>query len=244
GYSVGGAQYGNGWSGVEFRVDTLPDPVVPVVNVAPNQGRPTISWANDANATQYYFYVRNQANNATQYLQWHTTASVCSGANCSITPESLILANGTYEAYVYACGAGGCSIGGVYNNGWGGGNQGGSNATFTYNFVTPPLVDMGTMTFTYANGTANVSWQSSAETTWYYVFIGTANGAYTAHLQWYSSAALGCVNPAQTCTATIPLALPAGVYYLAVQSAGPGGFSVGGLVNNGFQVLEPALGVP
>ena len=53
GVSVGGAQYGNGWAGVEFRVDTLPDPAVPVVNVAPNQGRPTISWANDANATQY-----------------------------------------------------------------------------------------------------------------------------------------------------------------------------------------------
>jgi len=241
GYSEGGA-YINGWAGGEFAIN-VPNPVVPTVTVNPNQGRPTISWANDANATQYYVYVRTQGTNITKYLQWHTTASVCSGGTCSITPESLILANGTYEAFVYACGTGGCSTGGVYNNGWGGGNQSGSNATFTYNFLTPPgLVDG--MIFNYTAGNAVVSWQSVPETTWYYVFIGTYGGAYTAHLQWVSSDALGCVNPATTCTATIPLALPAGNYYLSVQSAGPGGYSVGGLLGNGFQVLEPPLTVP
>lgn len=243
GLSVGGAQYNNGWAGAEVTVNILPNPNVPVVNVAPNQGRPTISWANDTNATQYYAYLRNQANNATQYLEWHASTSLCSGEACTITPESLILANGTYEAYIYACGAGGCSIGGVYNNGWGGGNQGGSSATFSYAYNPPQLVPIDSMTFTYADGAAEISWTGVEHATWYYVYIGTYGGAYTAYLQWISSSVLGC--PAMgTCSASTGVNLPPGDHYLAVKSAGPGGFSLAGLINNGFQVLELPLTIP
>ncbi|MBC7871943.1 MAG: hypothetical protein H7Y09_13950, partial [Chitinophagaceae bacterium] len=153
-------------------------------------------------------------------------------------------ANGTYEAYVYACGAGGCSTGGVYNNGWGGGNQGGSNATFTYNYAAPDLVPTTGMTFVYANGAAQVSWTGVEGASWYQVFIGTYGGAYTAYLQWRTSDELGCADMG-TCSTIFEVNLPPGDYYLAVQSAGPGGWqTTGGLINNGFQVLEPPLTIP
>ncbi|MDX1992516.1 MAG: choice-of-anchor Q domain-containing protein [bacterium] len=244
GLSTGGAQYNNGWAGVEFTVNQGANPAVPVVNVNRHQGRPTISWPDQAAASHYYVYVRNQATSATHYLQWHVKNDICGNGGCSITPESLVLGNGTYEAYVYACGSGGCSQGGPYNNGWGGGSQGGSNATFSYNYAPPELVPTNGMSFTYANGTATVEWQGVERASWYSVFIGTAGGASTAYLQWLSSDALDCPDMG-TCRASIPLNLPPGDYYLAVQSAGPGGWlTVGGAANNGYQVLETAGNVP
>ncbi|MDX1994018.1 MAG: hypothetical protein SF029_16655 [bacterium] len=85
----------------------------------------------------------------------------------------------------------------------------------------------------------------AAGVTWYQVWIGTANATQTHHLQWYSSLSLNCSNgTGTTCTKSIPLTLAAGTYYLAVQSAGPGGTSTGGLASNGFQVDIDGFVVP
>ncbi|MDX1991648.1 MAG: S8 family serine peptidase [bacterium] len=239
GVSVGG-QYNNGWSGVEFTI-ALPVPqVVQGVTVTPHQGRPTISWTDDPLADWYYVYVHNNTTNGLAYLEWHEQGAVCASNACTITDESMILGNGSYSAYVYACGAGGCSTGGPYANGWGGG---GTNGSWTYNYTPPDLVPLNSMNASYASGSVTVSWQGVPRASWYYVWIGTTNAATTNYLQWHSSNALNCPNMG-TCTANIPLALPAGEYYLAVQSAGPGGFSSGGLVNNGFQVRTTPFTTP
>jgi len=91
-------------------------------------------------------------------------------------------------------------------------------------------------------GSSNVTltWTATGGTTWYQIWVGTAGAAQTYTFQWQSSSVLGCINPGATCTAVLPLALPAGTYYAAVQSAGPGGWlTMGGSANNGFTVSDP-----
>jgi hypothetical protein len=99
------------------------------------------------------------------------------------------------------------------------------------------------MNASYSGGEVTVSFTGVESATWYYIWIGTANAATTNHLMWYSSTDLNCQNGG-ACTVDIPLALTAGTYYVAVQSAGPGGFSTGGLVGNGFQVDVDGFIVP
>ncbi|MDX1993210.1 MAG: hypothetical protein SF029_12525 [bacterium] len=90
--------------------------------------------------------------------------------------------------------------------------------------------------------TVNISFTGVEGATWYQVWVGTANATQTYFYDWRSSTSLGCQNMG-TCTTAITMmygAIPAGsTYYVAVQSAGPGGYSVGGPVNNGFQISEP-----
>jgi len=247
GYSAGGV-YNNGWAGAEFRVDTIPDPNLPQnISVTLNQGRPTIQWSDDAKATRFRVAIFNWTTNAWVYGEYHNKPALnCNGTTCSLLTDAMNFANGSYSVYVNAEGAGGPSIDGPFSNGYNG-PQNSANTTepgdFVLNFTAPQLVPLNSLALTYAGGNATVSWQGVAGATWYYVFVGTYGGAYTAHLQWYSSTALGCQNIG-TCSATIPLALPAGAYYVSVQSAGPGGFSVGGLVGNGFQVLGTPVQVP
>ncbi|MDX1992876.1 MAG: ThuA domain-containing protein [bacterium] len=240
GWSTGGT-FSNGWDYAPFTV-TLPVPsVVSGVQVNANQGRPTIRWNDQAAATTYFLYIYNNTANVGAFYQQYAKSAVCSGGTCEVTDQAVILGNGSYSAYVYACGNAGCSSGGEYGNGWGGG---GANGTWSYNYNPPALVTQGSMNASYSGGAFNLSWTSQQQTTWYYVWIGTANAATTHYLTWHSSDALNCRNSGQTCTLSVPLAVPAGQYYFAVQSAGPGGFSTGGPVSNGFQVRETAINVP
>ncbi|MDX1993047.1 MAG: peptidoglycan DD-metalloendopeptidase family protein [bacterium] len=232
GFSAGGP-FSNGWSGVQFRVDTVPDAAVPAnVRATGNQGNPSIQWNDDTRSDSFYVYLRRQSDGGTAYLQWHQKAgtSLCNGTTCGLTLP-LALSNGTYEVYVYACGAGGCSSGGPYGNGWGGGS---TNGTFTLSFGTPALVSG--LNASVVGGTVNASWTAPAGVSRYSVWVGTANATRTYYLQWHSALDLNCAAPAQTCQISLPLGLGSGTIYVAVQSGGPGGLSVGGLVNNGYQV--------
>lgn len=235
GFSAGGSN-NNGWTGVTFRINSLTDAAVPSnVAVTGNQGHPTITWADEANSSSYYVYIRNQATMATVHLAWVQKAgtALCNSGICSLTPTpELSLANGTYEVYIYACGSGGCSTGGPWNNGWGGTAP---NNTFTLN-LAPPLL-ASNLIASANGGTINASWTAPAGTSWFYVWAGTAGGAQTYYWQWHSAPSLGCAAPGQTCTISLPLNLGAGTVYVAVQSAGPGGWqTTGGQVNNGYQV--------
>ncbi len=234
GYSVGG-DYGNGWAGTEFTVN-IPKPAVPSnVTVTPNQGRPTISWTGDALANQYYVYLRNQENGATAYYQAHPSNTVCSGVTCSLTDVNMILANGTYEAYVYTCLNTVCSVGGPYNNGWGGTAP---NNVVTYNLAPPALVTNLLATYGTSPNGFTVTFDGKTGATWYQIWVGTAGAAQTYHFQWVPSSAGGatCVN-AGACSFFVNQTFPAGALYVAVQSAGPGGWlTTTGPASNGFEV--------
>ncbi|MDX1995915.1 MAG: calcium-binding protein [bacterium] len=252
GYSVGGAQFNNGWAGLAFTRDRWPSPVVPTnLTVTPNQGRPTIEWANDPNATRYYVAVYNWTANVWAYGAYHSSflpdpALTCGGGTCTLNADAMILGNGSYSVFVNAEGYGEVSQGGPHGNGFAGPVNPVDTTEpgdFVLNFAPPELVPG--IIRTYNNGSLTVIFQSVAGATWYNLWVGTANAATTQHYQWYSSNQLGCPNGlGQTCMVMIPLNLPAGTYYVAVQSAGPGGYSSGGEFNNGFRVNVDGLVVP
>ncbi|MDX1995021.1 MAG: Calx-beta domain-containing protein [bacterium] len=236
GASVGGT-YNNGWAGITFRVDLNPGPPIPNgIKVNINQGRPTIEWNTDPSATRHTVAIYNNTTNSWAYGRTHNKTGdaqlTCSATlqTCRLTTADTVFTNGSYSVYVNAEGAGGASSGGAFGNGYGGPEN------FTLNFPAPALVTNLTAT---ANGTnVTISFTGVAGATWYRVWLGTANAAQTYFYEWRSSTALGCENIG-TCQGviTLPAALPAGsTYYLAVQSAGPGGFSTGGLTGNGFAV--------
>ncbi|MDX1991815.1 MAG: choice-of-anchor Q domain-containing protein [bacterium] len=243
GLSVGG-QYNNGWEGGPFRVDTLPDPALPTgLNVSPNDGHPTVYWNDGANTTRYHLVIYNWTTSQWVYNVWHNKGEVCSGGTCSVTP-TLTLANGSYSVFIGAEGAGEVSRGGPFLNGYNGPTAPANTAEagdFVLNFSVPALV-------TGLTASANIdaifaSWDAPPGTTWYSVWVGTAGAAQTYYLQWHSSLQLGCSYQYADCNLTLlrnTLNIPAGTQlYVAVQAAGPGGFSTGGPVNNGYQVSDP-----
>ena len=243
GYSVGGAQYDNGWAGVEFRVDTIPDPAVPTVqSVTLNQGRPSIIFTTDANATRHNVVVYNWTTNQWVYNDMHEKVNdglTCSATTCTLLTDAMNFANGNYSVWVNAEGAGGASSGGMFGNGYGGPSlpaNTGEAGDFVLALSVPALVTGLSATPNGTNVTINFTGVTGA--TWYYIWIGTANAAQTYYFQWHSSTTLNCQN-AGACAGvvTLPAAIASGsTYYLAVQSAGPGGYSVGGPVGNGFEV--------
>ncbi|MDX1991980.1 MAG: kelch repeat-containing protein [bacterium] len=207
-------------------------PAVPTnITATPNQGRPTISWSDDARADRFFVAIYNLMNNSWAYSAYHTKGQadlICNGTTCTLNSDAIILGNDQYSVYVNAEGPGGVSAGGPFNNGFNG------PVTFTLNFPAPALVS--SVNASSASGSVNITFTSVSGVTWYYLWIGTANGTQTFYFQWHSSNALNCASPNTTCTISLPLNLVAGTYYAAVQSAGPGGYSVGGPVGNGFQV--------
>ncbi|MDX1995444.1 MAG: right-handed parallel beta-helix repeat-containing protein [bacterium] len=251
GYSTGGP-HDNGWNGVEFRVDTAPNPAIPTnLQVTLNQGRPTISWSDDALANRFFVAIYNWTANTWAYGAYHEKNSpglTCNGTTCILLTEAMIFGNGSYSVFVNAEGAGGASYGGAFGNGYAGPTNPTNTSEpgdFVLNFPVPLLTPLDSMTASYSGGQVNISFGGVAGATWYQVWIGTANATQTHHLQWYSSLSLNCSNgTGTTCTKSIPLMLAAGTYYLAVQSAGPGGTSTGGPASNGFQVDIDGFVVP
>jgi hypothetical protein len=244
GYTVGG-QYNNGWSGVEFRVDTIADPPLPDnLQVSLNQGHPTISWDESQTATQYHLVIFNWTTNTWVYNQWHNSAGLCSGNTCTALLQ-VGLANGSYSVFIAAQGEGGLSSGGLFGNGYNGPVDS-VNLTEAGDFVldspVPALVD--DLNAFISSGEITVRWTSPVGATWYRVWLGTAGAAQTYTFQTLSSVVLGCPEVGQSCTFSAPassFAVPAGTtLYAAVQSIGPGGFATtGGLVGNGYQVSDP-----
>jgi hypothetical protein len=243
GFSMGGP-YNNGYEGGTFTPN-LPNPPIPTnVTAAPNWGRPTISWATDASSTHHNVAILQWPSGSLvwfkQYPKSGDPALNCTPALCMLLDDGIILGNGSYSVYVNAVGAGGASDGGAFGNGYAG--PANPNVTteagdFVYVFQPPRLVNALN-----ANGggnTVNISFMGVEGATWYLVWVGTEDAAQTYYYAWHSSTSLGCQNMG-ICIAPLTMmygAIPAGSeYYVAVQSAGPGGYSVGGPVNNGFQV--------
>jgi hypothetical protein len=252
GFSTGG-EFSNGWARVTFTIDVARPPLPTLVSVNPQQGRPAITFTSSAEADAHFVAVYNWTAGVWAYGILHekgvSSALDCIGTTCQLIDDDMILANGTYSVYVNSIADGVPSEGGPFANGFVGPTDGANTSElgdFTLNFLAPELVNE--LSATYSTGSVSASWQAVQNATWYYVWIGTAGGATTNHFQWYSSIAGGCPAPTvedpQTCNLNIPLTLFPGTYYIAVQSAGPGGFSTGGPFNNGFEVNLTGFVVP
>lgn len=213
--------WGNGnyssWRNGNFIVDAAP-PQPQVLTVSPNQGRPTLTWADDMNALYFHIYIGEQ-DGSIVYLEWHKkTAELCNGTTCTLKPDINPLA-GDYLVFIQPWGPGGFVPNDLY--GWIG------PANFTLS-STPPQAVTGLTVTGDGSGHFTFIWSGSPGATWYQIWAGTIDPLETFHLGWYLAEDIGCEN-AETCTITPDEIVPPGNYKWYVQAWGPGGLSTGGV---------------
>ncbi|MDX1993046.1 MAG: zinc-dependent metalloprotease family protein [bacterium] len=246
GYSTGG-QYTNGWEGGAFLVDSIPNPALPTTlatNI--NSGHPSLGWVSPAEATSHTIAIYNWTTNAWVYSGTHAKTGdpslICSAGTCVFKNDAFVMTNGAYSFYVNSINANGTSLLGPFSNGYAGPTNPGSNGEagdFSINVAAPSLP--ASVNGSISSGNIIGSWQTPNHTTYYNVWVGTAGAAQTYVFQTLSTLDLGCENPTQTCSFSIPLAglgIPAGTQlYMAVQAVGPGGYATtGGEASNGYRV--------
>jgi hypothetical protein len=211
------------WAGPAFfNVGGTPPQVPENIRVAQNQGRPTISWNDDPNAT--WIHVNIAGPNGVIHNKWYqrnAAPMTCASGTCSITPN-INPANGNYSLKMRTWGPAGFSVraqtGGFTDP-----------VPIALNFAPPPTVTQFQQA-SVSGGTPSLRWTGVAGATWYGVWIGTHNpNASPAwvqhHKQWALGANLGCENTG-TCTFTPSgLGLPAGNYVYLVRAWGPGGMN-------------------
>ena len=201
-----------------FRSVNAPTPAIPsAIVINPNQGRPSISWNDDAAASYFYVIILNSSS-ATVYGQWLARSSVCT-PNCAVTP-AIHLANGNYSVVMAAWGAGGMSVGG--NNGYS------APVPFTLTFTAPNIAEVTTVSpsGSVVTGSPTFTWNTAAGSTYYYLWVGGAAPGFTptSFQQWYDAAAICTPHPG-TCTVSGIVTLSVGSYALRVQAFGAGGIS-------------------
>ncbi|GAB4524913.1 MAG: hypothetical protein OHK0046_40100 [Anaerolineae bacterium] len=189
------------------------------ININPNQGRPTITWADDANAEWYQVFVGTPDFSQTLLFEWYEkTNALCNGGTCTLNP-SIDPVAGTYAVYIRSWGNDAYSTGGL--DGWGG------PAEFTLSAQRPEnLIVTATNT---ENGTPVFQWTGAQRATWYYLWVGTLTPQVrTYYGGWMLASAISqtCGNAGQ-CVLNPNLTLSDGVYVTFMQAWGPGGFSQG-----------------
>ncbi len=225
-------------------------PAAPLtLSVLPNQGRPTITWANDENAQWFNFWIIGTDGQGIALGDaWYPSdaegvpfansaplKAQCAGLTCTIKPDTDPLA-GDYQVWMRSWGNNQYSTGGSTGyDGW-------SMAEFSLP-NTPPSAATGLTATLTATGSNEVTfrWQGSARATWYNVWVGSDGEGdppwQSVFFDWMLAEDLSCEN-AGTCTlrsgvkafgGTANLNLPDGEYIWYVQSWGPGGFSTGGI---------------
>ena len=224
-YAVELQSYGpGGFNGDDKNIWSAPlyfnaggDPAVTPGNITvnPNQGRPTIAWDDDPDATWFQVYVGNTTQ-GTLFFEWVEKATItCDGSRCEMTPEIDPVAD-MYQVYIRAYSPGGMSE-------WGG------PETFDLSgFAPPPAVTTFHPVANADSGQPTFRWEGVERAIWYQLWVGALQPTTTTHhFAWHLAADLGCEN-AETCTVTPNnLNLAPGQYSWFLRSWGPGGFSVG-----------------
>lgn len=193
-------------------------------------GDPTFTWTNVAEATYYYFYIATSA--GVQVVnEVLSRDAYCTGGTCSFVPsglrESYRLFNGDYFWTVTSWGPFGV----------------GATAPLNYFTVTAGLPDLVTLDAATGLNTLRPTLKWSLNTVnqrravGFNVYLApTADLGMGAFFQ-YVSRIDACGSPTgNTCTFVSPVDLIDGTAYsLYVQSYGPGGFTLGGPFDNGYQ---------
>ncbi|MDX1994990.1 MAG: hypothetical protein SF029_21595 [bacterium] len=244
--TTGGA-YNNGYAGpLTFTVD-VPPPAVPNLSVAVSQGLPTLTWATDSRATRYTLYITDGDGRGVHFKNYPNTPAMCrvTTSTCILVPD-YVFANGRYNFYLNAVGAGGPSLGGAYNNGYAG-------VTNVEVSLTPPdAPEQIAPNAATVDRSADLSftWDTVAGAAWYNLWVGTVTPTFTTwHYQWYRADALGCAQAGSECSAQPGLILPNGAFAWNVQAASPGGigpwadglpFTVAATLPGVVTIVEPA----
>lgn len=214
------------WSEPITFVVNVPAPTLPIMNVSPNQGRPTISWAADANS--YWFNLTIAEAGAVLLDTWVSASQLgCRSGTCAFTPD-LDLEPGAYDVYVRAWGPGGYSSNG--SSEWAG------PASFLISDIVPAIPG----NLVVVSG-LQLRWQGVSNATWYHVWVGPQGSNHPILDEWLLAADLGCEQPT-LCQLPVGSMLGAGNYHWYVQSYGPGGLSSGGTLDGWAQGPQFSVG--
>ncbi len=190
-------------------------------------GDPQFVWL-DSGASAYELYLaRFNDTSTTLVMQQVINDTICAYAICSIDlttlDETYRLTNGAHQWYVRE--SGGAWVGPM---------------NFTLNAPLPGLVTLETTT-NLDDLSPTLNWSLAGDAvnaTYFNLYLANASGSAMFN-QWFTRAeTCGDVN-GTTCSLPSPVALTNGTSYdLYVRSYGPGGLSVGGPFNNGYQGVE------
>jgi hypothetical protein len=212
------------WKGPFMFTLNAPVPAAPTLNAPTNTNslRPTFHWtvSGDSASAMYFNLVVAPTTNpsAPSINQWFTRAAACgspNGTTCSLV-SPIDLADATnYAIYLRSYGSGGIS-----------------SFTGPQNFladVLPPTLPSG-ITVNNNQGRATFTWNDDANTLYFNVYI-TNNAGVSQHNAWYARSS---VCSGGSCSISPVLALANGQYQIRVKAWGSGGFSTGGMANDGF----------
>ncbi|GAB4521984.1 MAG: hypothetical protein OHK0046_33990 [Anaerolineae bacterium] len=176
-----------------------------------SSGRPIITFNDDAAVSWINIYV-GTADFSQQFdYNWYekATAATCTGGVCTLAPDAHPNPNGNYVVYLQTWD--GASV-----SAWQG------PFFFSLNFPAAPLITPVSQSIT--DGHPTLTWNGANGTTWYQVWVGTADYSTTLYVGWQEALALGC-NGGGVCTLTLnDVTLTAGTAYeWWVQAWGPGG---------------------
>jgi hypothetical protein len=196
------------------------------VMVAPNQGRPSITWMNDPASHWYQIYMGNGEH---QFLEWVEAAAICDAEMCTVRPE-VDWPAGTYQIWMQAWGPAGFS------------SPDGANTVASWVQArsltlagTPAALPEALSVAGVTNSNPVFTWVSGERSTWYELVIAPADGSWSYPV-WYQAGEISCTHPGETCEVVDPAlkdALPAGDYTFSVRAWGPGGFS--GMQESGYR---------
>jgi len=238
--------YDNGYAGPIAFTPTVPIPDLPdALQVNYGHGLPTFTWNDDPTATQYAVFIGFVPNWQEVFSRVYTRSEAdCDGIICQVQPQ-IVIPNGLYNFAVQGRGAGGNSIGGTYNNGYG------VLENQILNLPIPLAPSTGfAPTGNILTRRPTLTWESVANAISYQVRVRGVSAPADAHLQWYWASDVNCLDFTGTCSITPPLNLTAGSYIWNVRAYGPGGislwaevvgisFSVGGTLPNRVSLLAP-----
>ena len=220
----------------EFSIEVeRPQPPQQIM-VEANQGRPTISWANDENAKWYHLNISPIADSFDCGQEncifdvWYEGIEVCDATICTVSP-TIDWLGGTYRIWMQAWGPFGFS------------SPDGENSMFSW--VQGPNLELPTVSAGLPTNlqvtdpsayNPEFTWVSGSNSTWYHLVVTTED--YTVlHNRWYDASEIECSQPEATCKVVVTELedqFEVGLYRFYVGAWGPGGLSTGGLRNSGY----------
>lgn len=227
GCTITSGPYNNGFAGPSVFTISVPVPALPT-NLAADYGYgfPTLRWSDDASATAYNVYIGKYPSWEYVFFQQVPRTSgasgLCEAGTCRMTIPAA-MPNGAYSFAVQGVGPSGVSRGGRYNNGYG--------VLENRPLALPvPEAPLGLLApeGEIITGNPTLRWETVANATSYYVWVGTTTNGYVAwYYQQHPATAPLCTPHTEaapgTCELSLSLNLPTGAFAWNVLAVGPGG---------------------